>query len=482
MRGEQRQPGAAKLRQLPAVHRVVGDEAEGPFCEYPRHLVVEAAQRVLERHRSRLLEDTAPESTAVPGVEQVRREVLREIESILRPTLRRVVNGTGVVLHTNLGRAPLGLDARDSLYELAGTYTNLEYDLGEGKRGSRYDHVVELLCRLTGAEDALVVNNNAAAVLLVLSVIARGGEVVVSRGELVEIGGSFRIPDVMVQSGASLVEVGTTNKTRLSDYRRAVSGATRALLKVHTSNYRVVGFTTAVTTEELVALGRNMRVPVIEDLGSGVLVDLERYGLVGEPTVQSVVEAGVDAVTFSGDKLLGGPQAGLILGSSSLIARCREHPLTRALRVDKLTLGALEATLLAYQAGPSGLRSLPVFRMLSYTDSELGERARELAAALQDRYGDRLQIDVHTASSRVGGGALPLSELPTRVVAVRCTDLPTTRLETRLRTLPEVPVIGRIQDDYCLIDVRTLLDNDMELVVDGFATVLEEGGDAGVTG
>ncbi len=474
---------ATLLRQLPAVHRIVGDGEAPELRAFPHSLVVETAQRVVERHRQRLLQEGAAadgrDSPHVPTMEECRAETAAELRRVTSPTLRQVVNATGVILHTNLGRAVLSLRARQRLFDLSGAYSNLEYSLETGERGSRYSHVRELLCRLTGAEDALVVNNNAAAVLLALSAVASGGDVIVSRGELVEIGGSFRIPDVMRQSGARLVEVGTTNKTHLRDYRDAVTEQTRALMRVHTSNYRVVGFTAAVSTEELVALGRELGIPVVEDLGSGVFVDLQEYGLPNEPTVQSVVRAGVDLVTFSGDKLLGGPQAGVILGACELVERCRRHPLTRALRVDKLTLSSLEETLLHYLRGSETLSELPTLRMLSARPDELRRRASLLLNRLSDEFHPLVELELREGESQVGGGALPLSGLSTTLVAVRPRTLSTAELERRLRSQPELPVVGRVQEDVFLMDVRTLLDGDEDRICAAFRIVLNSDGREG---
>jgi L-seryl-tRNA(Ser) seleniumtransferase len=370
-------------------------------------------------------------------------------------SLRTVINATGVVLHTNLGRALLSPLAVERLVAAASTYTNLELDLTTKERGSRYSHVVPALRRLTGAEDALVVNNNAAAVLLALETLARGKEVIVSRGELIEIGGEFRIPDIMRRSGARLVEVGATNRTHPRDYAEAIGPDTALLLKVHSSNYRVVGFTAAVSSRELVEIGRERGVAVMEDLGSGSFIDLRPHGFPYEPTVQEVVGAGVDVVTFSGDKLLGGPQAGIVVGRSALVSRLKKNPLNRALRIDKLTLATLEATLYAYEAGDP-LRTVPTLRMLTEPIAAVGARAQRLLRSLPGGARTRLGARVTEDEAQVGGGALPTVVLPTAALAVGTAELPARAVDEALR-VGDPSVIGRIADDRLLLDCRTVL-------------------------
>jgi L-seryl-tRNA(Ser) seleniumtransferase len=374
-------------------------------------------------------------------------------------SLRPVINATGVVLHTNLGRALLSDAALARVAAVGAAYSNLELDLGTKERGSRYAHVDGLLRRLTGAEDALVVNNNAAAVLLALESLARGREVVVSRGELIEIGGEFRIPDIMLRSGARLREVGTTNRTHLRDYAEAIGPDTALLLKVHTSNYRVVGFTAEVASRDLAQLGREHGVPVMEDLGSGSLVDLRLHGFPYEPTVPDVVGAGVDLVSFSGDKLLGGPQAGLIVGRRELVSRLKKNPLNRALRVDKLTVAALEATLLSYEDGEA-LRAIPTLRRLTEPLEAVRTRARSLLARLHPDVRRRLRAELVGATSQVGGGAMPTVELPTAAVALGIDGAHTRALDGALRS-GDPAVIGRVVDDRLLLDVRTVLPPDI---------------------
>jgi len=370
-------------------------------------------------------------------------------------SLRPVINATGVVLHTNLGRAPLSALALERLAQVGGQYSNLELDLASKERGSRYSHVEALLRRLTGAEDALVVNNNAAAVLLALETLAHGREVVVSRGELIEIGGEFRIPDIMRRSGAVLREVGTTNRTHLRDYVEAIGPATALLLKVHTSNYRVVGFTAEVASRELVALGRERGIPVMEDLGSGSLVDLRPYGFPHEPTVQEVVGAGVDLVSFSADKLLGGPQAGIVVGRGDLVGRLERNPLNRALRIDKLTLAGLEATLYAYDAGRA-LAAVPTLRLLTEPLVSVRRRAHRVLRALAPEVRERLRAAVVEERAQVGGGALPTVELPTAAIALDPGPEAARALDQALRR-GNPPVVGRTVDDRLLLDCRTVL-------------------------
>ena len=417
-----------QLRDLPSVDelaRAVDD---------PR--AVEAARDVLARAREEVRAGFDPGDLG----ERVR----AELDTVRRPRLRRVLNATGVVLHTNLGRAPLSEAALERMHAVARGYSNLEYDVVEGARGSRQDHVAALLRRLTGAEAALVVNNNAAALLLALAALADGREVVVSRGELIEIGDGFRIPEVLERSGARLVEVGTTNRTRASDYDAAVGPDTAVLLRVHQSNFRVVGFGEQPRVTELVAVGRRHGLAVVDDLGSGALVDVA-----DEPSVRESVEAGADVVCFSGDKLLGGPQAGIVVGRAELVERLRRHPLQRALRTDKLTLAALEGTLGLYSEPGGALREIPVLRMLVDATDAVRERAERLALLVDGR--------VEETVGRVGGGALPLTELPSFACAIE------EELAAPLRR-NEPPVVGVVRDAALLLDCRTLTDADVDEV------------------
>lgn len=448
------------LRALPSVHRLLSSPRIRDLCErHGRALVKDVAAALLDDARVRLGSTEARRDGGIPDLPagfDAWVDALREAVARRRaPRLRRVINATGVVLHTNLGRAPLSALALERLARVAEGYANLELDLATKERGSRYAHVEERLRRLTGAEDALVVNNNAAAVLLALETLAHGREVVVSRGELIEIGGEFRIPDIMRRSGAVLREVGTTNRTHRRDYAEAIGPHTALLLKVHTSNYRVVGFTSEVSSRELVALGRERGLPVMEDLGSGSLVDLRAFGFPYEPTVQDVVAAGVDLVTFSGDKLLGGPQAGVIVGRRDLVGRLKKNPLNRAVRIDKLTVAALEATLDAYEAGRA-LTDVPTLRLLTEPLASVRRRARALLARLDPAVRTRLQARVVEERAQVGGGALPTVELPTAAVSLGATGPQVRDLDLALRR-GQPPVIARIADDRLLLDCRTVL-------------------------
>jgi L-seryl-tRNA(Ser) seleniumtransferase len=403
----------------------------------------------------------------------VARRAAQIVAQLETPSLRRVLNLTGTVLHTNLGRAPLAESALRAVTAVARGYSTLEYDLAEGQRGERHVHVEELLCRLTGAESALAVNNNAGAVLLALSALAGGKSALVSRGELIEIGGSFRIPEIMAAGGVKLVEVGATNKTHLKDFQKAIGADTALILKVHTSNYRILGFTAAVSGEELATLAKERGIPVLEDLGSGLLVDLHPLGLPREPTVRESLATGIDLVTFSGDKLLGGPQAGLIAGRREIVARLKQHPLARALRLDKMTLAALEATLRLYLDPQRALREVPTLRLLAVSAEELRRRCEALLPQLQAAAGAQASLALVAAKATVGGGALPLAELPGFAIAVTPHRLTLQQLAERLRQ-GDPPVVGRIQDERLLLDPRTLLAGEEELLVAALGEALAE--------
>lgn len=453
------------LRSLPAVDELLRHEAISEAAEaYPRTLVVRAVRNVLERTRQAILKAEATFDSPQFGRASLVDEILDELERLASFTLRRVVNGTGIIVHTNLGRSLLCQDALDRLQLIGSGYSNLEYDLAAGKRGSRYVHAEAILCELTGAEGALVVNNNAGAVLLALNTLAQGKEVVVSRGQLVEIGGSFRIPDIMARSGARLREVGCTNRTHLYDYKAAIGPETALLLNVHASNYQIIGFTAEVGLDELVKLGRKHGVAVMQDLGSGCFVDVSRFGLQGEPLVQDTVRSGVDLTTFSGDKLLGGTQAGIILGSKSLIAELRRNPLTRALRVDKLTLAALEATLRLYRDENTAIQAIPTLRMIATDLKTLEDRARGLVESLSAKIPEYIEVEIEDGSSMVGGGALPVQSLPSKLVAVSSAKLSAARLEAYFRAY-KPPIIGRVEQELFLLDVRTLQSGDEEIIV-----------------
>ncbi len=424
------------------------------FPEYPFSYFTEPARKVAAILREKSFKGEIKELKE-ELLENLLLEVFKKYET---PSLKRVINATGVVVHTNLGRSPLAEEAVEAILRVSKWYSNLEYDLMKGKRGSRYVHVEEVLKEITGAEGALVVNNNAAAVLISLNTLAKGKEVIVSRGELVEIGGSFRIPEVMAWAGCILKEVGTTNKTHLHDYERAIGENTALLLKVHKSNYYIEGFTKEVLAKELVSIARKHGLLVMEDLGSGCFVDFSKYRLIKEPTVQEVVKSGVDVVTFSGDKLLGGPQAGIILGKKEIIEEIRRNPLNRALRIDKLTLAGLEATLRLYRCEDWAIQKIPILRMILRSEAELKKEAQRLRRILGRQGLKNISCRLVRTSGKAGGGALPKLELPSYAVALSC-EKPAQWIQERLRKR-EVPIIGRIEEDAFLLDVRCLFPED----------------------
>lgn len=462
------------LRRLPAVHLLLEHPALGPYLErFPRKLVVDIANEVLTDERRRMLDTDHP---TPPDPERIAARIAESLDALTTPRLRPVVNGSGIVLHTNLGRARLSQAAMRAVSETALSYSNLEYRLHTGRRGSRHDHVETVLRRLTGAEAALVVNNNAAAVLLVLRTLARGREVIVSRGQMVEIGGSFRVSEIMRESGARLVEVGTTNKTRREDYEAAISEETALLMKVHTSNFKIIGFTESVSREELVEIARKHGIPCYEDLGSGVLYDLRARGIGEEPTVQECLRAGVDLVSFSGDKLLGGPQAGIIVGKKRWIDALKKNQLLRALRVDKMTLAALEATLLHYLNPEEAAREIPVLRQILKKPEEIHASAERLKKRLQRDFGEALRLEVIPSASEVGGGSLPGVELPSFCLSISHPRMPAHRLEEGLRR-GNPPVIGRVAKNRFLLDLRTVEDEEHLHIAAALRQVLEsEGG------
>ncbi|HPL53668.1 MAG TPA: L-seryl-tRNA(Sec) selenium transferase [Bacillota bacterium] len=452
------------LSNIPSVDELMREkDIERLTSAYHRAAVVEGIREYLKDYRRLLLSLEEEENPAEISSPDMIKGIIEKVNDMMRNNLVNVVNATGVVLHTNLGRSPLAESAMNAILDIAPRYSNLEMDLESGDRGSRYSHVEELICRLTGAQAAMVVNNNAAAVMLVLSTMAKGREVVVSRGQLVEIGGSFRVPDVMEQSGVTLVEIGTTNKTHVSDYEKAVNENTAAFMKVHTSNYRILGFTSQVESEDMVALGRRLGLPVIEDLGSGMLMDLTEFGLPYEPTVQKAIKAGMDVVTFSGDKMLGGPQAGIIAGSRKYIDSMKKNPLTRAVRIDKLTLAALEGTLRLYSDRELALAQIPVLRMLTFNMEELGKRAKRLSLRLRKTLGTMADVNIADEFSEVGGGSMPLHKMPTKAVLIKPDSVSLTELEEMLRKY-KTPVIARISRDRLILDVRTIMDDEYETV------------------
>ncbi len=449
------------LRLLPAVDDVLKDSRVSELLAiHPRSIVIEAVRTALAEERRNILNgniELNKEDKEAGYLDSIVIKTLKAVSRSARFNLRPVINATGVVLHTNLGRAVLSERARQAVNRIVSGYSNLELNLDTGRRGSRYDPLEPLLVSLTGAEAALVVNNNAAAVLLALSTLAKGREVIVSRGQLVEIGGSFRIPEVMAQSGARLVEVGATNKTHPEDYRRSINENTSLLLQVHTSNYRIIGFTKETTVAELVEIGHDFSIPVMCDLGSGFLVDLSRYNLPWEPTVQEVVRAGPDVVTFSGDKLLGGPQAGIIVGKREYIEKMKKNPLTRAVRIDKMTVAALEATLREYLDEQQAIIEVPTLRMLTMQLDMLEKKASELALLLEDVLGNKVEVHVEKGVSAVGGGAMPTANLPTVVVAVLPRGISAGKIQAALRQ-GDPAVMARVHEDKLLLDVRTIAD------------------------
>jgi L-seryl-tRNA(Ser) seleniumtransferase len=456
------------VRRIPKVDKVLDLEMVKALLEcHPRPVVMEAVRTTLDGLRQAALDGSLAETELEPA--KISGRVIARLTARNARSLRRVVNGTGVVIHTNLGRSPLPEAVREALNEVAFGYSNLEFDLETGERGMRYSHVEELICELTGAEAALVVNNNAAAVLLALSSLAAGSEVIVSRGELVEIGGSFRIPDVMRQGGAILKEVGTTNRTHPKDYREAINPQTGLLLKVHTSNFAVVGFTREVTAEEMVAIGREHNLPVMADVGSGSFIDVLGIGE-REPTVQEFVKAGVDVITFSGDKMMGGPQAGIIIGTKAAVQPMKKHPLLRAVRIDKMTLAALEGTLRLYRDERQALAEIPTLRMLAAKPDELAATGRRLLRRLRKQLPENVTMELVSGFSQTGGGALPTLDLPTTLIAVSVEEVSPQELERHLRG-HEIPVIGRIHKGRFLLDVRTLNDDDVPMIVQALTAV-----------
>lgn len=453
------------------------------IIEYGKKAVMECIHQEMERIRGILKQDENVDEEQMKAKLEQEVEILPEVICFKlrereRSDFRRVINATGTILHTNLGRAPIAREHAKKIAQLVSGYSNLEYDLDEGHRGERYAHFEHLVCRVTGAESAMAVNNNAGAVLLILSALAYGKEVIVSRGEQIEIGGKFRIPEVIRQGGAGLCEVGTTNKTYISDYEEAVCEETGLLLKVHTSNYRVVGFSESVSTRELAELGVRRGIPFVEDLGSGIVVDLHRYGISGEPTVQEVLAAGADVVCFSGDKLLGGPQAGIIAGKKVYIDKIKKHPLTRALRIDKFTAASLELIWQEYdRCSPAQLMErIPVLRMFASTAQEQAEKAQKLVNAWKEQAGGRYFIAVEPMEAQMGGGTLPLHQLDgAGVVIIPCekNSLTVEELEAHFRKLTH-PVIGRIQEKKFQLHMQTVLDEEIPLLIKEGLQVLAE--------
>lgn len=457
-------------RSIPKVDVLLENQAIQEMIErYSRDSVMEAIRAEMDNLRAFIggcdEEDKAQEQIAL-----LVSHIGDTVEKMHTPNMKKVINGTGTILHTNLGRAPISREHMKKAFDIVTGYSNLEYNLEEGRRGERYSHFEKLLCKITGAEAAMAVNNNASSVLLILSSLAKGGEVIVSRGELIEIGGKFRIPDVMTQSGATLVEVGTTNKTHVSDYEENITEETKALLKVHTSNYKIVGFTESVGIDELMPIAKGHGIPVIEDLGSGVLIDLSKYGLTYEPTVQESVAKGADVVCFSGDKLFGGPQAGIIVGKKKYIDMMKRNQLTRALRIDKFTAAALELVLQEYLSEEQAVQHIPVLRMITEPLDEVARRARSLARTIRST-DIPAKVDVVSCESQIGGGSLPMERIPSMAVAIRPKHESVAALEDQMRHLT-VPMIPRTVNDTIMLDVRTVETEDFKLIAAGLQELL----------
>jgi len=460
---------------LPSVDEVLSDKRIVDLClDLPRSIVLDSIRMSIDKYRSQIINlDEEKLDKFVLTEDMIILDAVKLSKKSYELSIKGVINATGIVVHTNLGRSLLSESVKDELWSVASRYSNLEYNIDAGKRGSRYDHLTNMIKRLTGAEDVLVVNNNAAAVMLVLSTMAKGGEAIVSRGELVEVGGSFRIPSIMALSGADLVEVGSTNKTHESDYRNAITENTKVLMKVHTSNYRIMGFTESVSLEEMRKLGDEYGLPVVEDLGSGVLVDLTKFGMSYEPTVFDSINKGVDVVSFSGDKMLGGPQAGIIVGKKKYIEKMKRNQLTRALRVDKMTIATLEASLRLYLDEERAIREIPTLRMLSYTREELEEKANKLLDIINSRLGeiDGLDVWVEVCKGQVGGGSMPTEELVSYAIAVKSSKIGVSYIEEALR-LSESHIIARVYDDKYILDVRTIFEDQFEKIAGELYSVL----------
>lgn len=453
---------------IPKVDEILANEDIVEILErVPRKIVVESVRLEIDNLRKRIKEEDLNESDIYEINRNLKDKAIKRIKEKNSFNLKRVVNGTGVVIHTNLGRSLINKSVMENVSEIATNYSNLEYNLETGKRGSRYSHIEEIISEITGAESAMVVNNNAAAVILVLSTMAKNREVIVSRGELIEIGGAFRIPDVMEQSGARLVEVGTTNKTHLWDFENAINEETGALLKVHTSNYRIMGFTSNVDSSELYSLKEKYHIPLIEDLGSGVLVDLSKYGIEYEPTVGDSLEKGVDIVTFSGDKLLGGPQVGIIVGKKKYIEKMKKNPYTRAFRVDKFTISALEAILRYYLDHETAKEEIPTLNMLGASIESIENKATKLKKMLNDKLKEEdIRIEIKDDYSEVGGGSLPMEKLASKCIVFTLENLSTQKFEDNLRKF-EIPIISRLYKEKVYLDLRTIREEEFSIIVNG---------------
>lgn len=459
-------------RNIPKVDSIMENDKIKELLDITsREVILDCVRKATEDLRLFINNNPNSENEINAEIKNIINNIISHVHKLLSFNMKKVINGTGTILHTNLGRAVISQEAAKRLNNIVTGYSNLEFDLDLGKRGSRYSHFEKIVCKITGAEAAIAVNNNAAAVLLILSSMAKDKEVIVSRGELVEIGGSFRVPDVMKQSGSHLVEVGTTNKTHLYDYEEKITAETSALLKVHTSNYKIVGFTESVTIEELSALGKKYNIPVIEDIGSGVLVDLSKYGLTYEPTVQNSIKAGVDIVSFSGDKLLGGPQAGIIVGKKQYIDKIKKHPLNRALRIDKFTAAVLESVFHEYMDEEKAINNIPVLKMINRNAEDIKASAEKLAEELSI-LSDFLDINTVDCLSQIGGGSLPLERLKSYAVTLKPKTMTCNSFEIKLRN-NEIPLIGRVVNDTFYIDIRTVLENEDKIIIDEIKNIFQ---------
>lgn len=451
------------LRKLPKIDELLKEEVvQLAIDNNPRSIVVDCLREAIDFFRQEILQGT------ISNIEK--EEVIDHANTIInkrnKPNLKKIINATGTVIHTNLGRSLLAEKAMENVLAVAGNYNNLEYDIDSGKRGSRYSHIEDIIKKVTGAEAAMVVNNNAAAIMLTLDTLSKGKEAIVSRGQLVEIGGSFRVPDVMKFSGAKLVEVGTTNRTHLYDYENNITENTGVLLKIHTSNFKIYGFTEEVSIEELVELGNEKNIPVIEDIGSGVLIDFSKYGFTYEPTVQESIKKGIDVVTFSGDKMLGGPQAGIIVGKKQYIDLMKKNQLTRALRIDKMTLAALEGTFKYYLDEKDAINNIPSLNMILSPKEEVKKKAIKLKKKLQEKTNE-FNFVVDSDYSMVGGGSMPTEKIPTYVVKVTSEKFSPQEMEYKLR-MGETPIICRIFNNEIILDARTLYEKDFNMIVSSF--------------
>ncbi|MGG7163757.1 L-seryl-tRNA(Sec) selenium transferase [Clostridium ihumii] len=454
------------LRKLPKIDELLkNDVIQNELKETQRVLIVESLRESIEKYRKYILEDKIQDFEE----DDVLNYALGLLLKKKKNNLRRVINATGTVIHTNLGRSILSKKAVENAIEIAGRYNNLEYDIESGKRGSRYSHIEKLITKITGAEAALVVNNNAAAIMLVLDSLCKEKEAIVSRGQLVEIGGSFRVPDVMKFSGAKLVEVGTTNRTHLYDYENNINDNTGMLLKVHTSNFKICGFTEEVELESLVKLGNERNIPVVEDIGSGVLVDFSKYGFTHEPTVQESIKKGVDVVTFSGDKMLGGPQAGIIIGKKKYVELMKKNQLTRALRIDKMTLSALESTLRYYLDEKEAIENIPTLNMILSSKEDMKKKAIKFRKKFRHAL-DNFEFKIDEDYSMVGGGSMPTEKIPTYVIKISSENISVNEMEKILR-LNETAIITRVFNNELILDVRTIFDEDIEEIIKALSKI-----------